>query len=111
MRNCAVCFSLIQEGDGDLGTSDAWSPSDTAPILPDHPASNWAESNVTNRKLNSGWEETEFEPVEESPGANSKLEEAKKKREERKLLRQKELEARRAGKNTGGPMKLGAKKI
>lgn len=46
---------------------------------------------------------------------NGKLEDARKKREERKLMRQKEMEARRANRNTtsscGGPMKLGAKKI
>lgn len=42
----------------------------------------------------------------------NKFEEARKKREERKLQRQKELEARRANRNTaGGPMKLGAKKM
>lgn len=59
----------------------------------------------------SNWEDTEFEPIEESAGgaAGSKLEEARKKREERKLQRQKELEARRA--NKSGPMKLGAKKV
>jgi SCY1-like protein 1 len=43
--------------------------------------------------------------------ASSRLEEARKKREERKLQRQKELEARRATKLTGGPMKLGTKKM
>jgi SCY1-like protein 1 len=43
--------------------------------------------------------------------ASSRLEEARKKREERKLQRQKEFEARRATKLTGGPMKLGTKKI
>jgi len=43
--------------------------------------------------------------------ASSRLEEARKKREERKLQRQKELEARRANKLTGGPMKLGTKKM
>lgn len=41
----------------------------------------------------------------------NRLEEARKKREERKLQRQKELEARRATRVTGGPMKLGAKKM
>ena len=43
--------------------------------------------------------------------AASRFEEARKKREERKLQRQKELEARRATKLSGGPMKLGTKKI
>lgn len=97
----------MKEGEADLAPSDAWSPSDTAPILPNQ----WAESSVTNRRQNAGWDDTEFEPVEETPGTNTKLEEAKKKREERKLMRQKEMEARRAGKSGGGPMKLGAKKV
>lgn len=45
--------------------------------------------------------------------SNLRFEEAKKKREERKLLRQKELEARKATRptNTSGPMKLGFKKM
>ena len=41
---------------------------------------------------------------------NSKLDEARRKREEKKLQRQRELEARRAQRNSG-PMKLGAKKL
>lgn len=105
---CIRCVFYIQEGEGEMGTSDAWSPGDTAPILPNQ----WAESSsVVSRRQNAGWDDTEFEPVEETPGANSKLEEARKKREERKLMRQKEMEARRAGRSGGGPMKLGAKKI
>lgn len=99
------------EGECEITNSDAWSPGDAEPILPDQPASLWTEGGITNRKVNAGWDDTEFEPLEETPNINPKLEEAKKKREERKLMRQKELEARRAGRNTGGPMKLGAKKI
>ncbi|XP_049777789.1 N-terminal kinase-like protein [Schistocerca cancellata] len=72
--------------------------------LPDEPRTPAAKSP-------SGWEENEWEPIEETGGASSKLEEARKKREERKLQRQKELEARRATRVSGGPMKLGAKKI
>lgn len=102
-------FCLVpQENEGDVTASDAWSPGDTVPILPNQSS---VESSLTNRRQNTGWDDTEFEPVEEAPGANSKLEEAKKKREERKLMRQKEMEARRAGRSGGGPMKLGAKKI
>lgn len=41
---------------------------------------------------------------------NAKLDEARKKREEKKMQRQRELEARRA-QRTGGPMKLGARKV
>lgn len=103
-----------------MAASDTWSPSDTAPILPNQTTTTpqWAAESAVNRRQNTGgvggWDDTEFEPVEETPGANSKLEEARKKREERKLMRQKEMEARRAGKSSGGgggPMKLGAKKI
>lgn len=41
--------------------------------------------------------------------ANPKLEEARRKREEKKIQRQRELEQRRAAR--GGPLKLGAKKL
>lgn len=65
---------------------------------------------MNNRKTHSGWEDSEFEPIEES-GQNIKHEEARKKREEKKLMRQKELETRRATRPAAGPMKLGAKKM
>ena len=44
--------------------------------------------------------------------ANTKFDDARRKREEKKLQRQREMEARRAAKNAG-PMKLGmgAKKL
>nr|XP_015837072.1 PREDICTED: N-terminal kinase-like protein [Tribolium castaneum] len=87
--------------------SEAWSPSDTTPIIPES-----YEHGLSNRKSANNWGDSEFEPLEEQPSTtNPKLEEAKKKREERKLMRQKELEARRASRTTGGPMKLGAKKL
>jgi SCY1-like protein 1 len=77
------------------------------PIIPES-----HEHGVSNRKSTNNWGDTEFEPLEEQLNVtNCKLEEAKKKREERKLMRQKELEARRASRSTGGPMKLGAKKM
>lgn len=41
---------------------------------------------------------------------NAKLDEARRKRDEKKQLRQRELEQRRAAR-VGGPLKLGAKKI
>lgn len=87
--------------------SETWSPCDTVPILP--PNSN--ENKVQARSRQSNWENHEFEPVEEHPSSAIKLEEARLKREERKLQRQKELEARKASRTSGGPMKLGAKKI
>lgn len=99
----------IQEGETELN-SDAWSPGETAPILPDHPASNWTEAAITNRKPHGGWEDTEFEPWKKLLDL-TQIRGSEKKREERKLMRQKEMEARRAGKNTAGPMKLGAKKV
>lgn len=71
---------------------------------------NWGDNYTTNRK-NTDWENDKNESLEDSFDANVKLEEAKKKREEKKLMRQKEMEARRANRTTGGPMKLGAKKI
>jgi SCY1-like protein 1 len=87
--------------------SEAWSPGEMTPIIPES-----HEHGVSNRKSTNNWGDTEFEPLEEQPNVtNCKLEEAKKKREERKLMRQKELEARRASRSTGGPMKLGAKKM
>lgn len=87
-----------------------------------------------NANWNSdSWADGEFEPFDE-PGmgelddnesyliffklsifflpsaGNSKLDEARRKREEKKLQRQRELEARRAQRATG-PLKLGAKKL
>nr|CAI5858080.1 unnamed protein product [Callosobruchus analis] len=94
------------EAEGDLTSpSEAWSPSDTAPILPSQ------KNNIINRSPQSHWEDGKIENNDPSHN-NSKLEEAKKKREERKLMRQKELEAKRATRVIGGgPMKLGSKKI
>ncbi|XP_021696640.1 N-terminal kinase-like protein isoform X1 [Aedes aegypti] len=65
-----------------------------------------------------GWNDGDFEPIDEPNTGNSKLDEARRKREEKKMQRQRELEARRAARSAGGaggpssgPMKLGAKKI
>lgn len=58
-----------------------------------------------------GWEDSEFQPLEEfstleQPEGISKLEEARKKREERKLARQRQMEAKRAAKGrVNGPAK------
>uniref|UniRef100_T1H455 Uncharacterized protein n=1 Tax=Megaselia scalaris TaxID=36166 RepID=T1H455_MEGSC len=66
-------------------------------------------NNTTNANWNSdSWADGEFEPIEEPLTGNPKLDEARRKREEKKLQRQRELEARRAQK---GPMKLGARKL
>ncbi|XP_039958589.1 N-terminal kinase-like protein isoform X1 [Bactrocera neohumeralis] len=70
-------------------------------------------NNSTNSNANwnsDSWADGEFEPVEEQLTGNTKLDEARRKREEKKLQRQRELEARRA-QRTSGPMKLGAKKL
>ncbi|XP_067618796.1 N-terminal kinase-like protein isoform X2 [Eurosta solidaginis] len=70
-------------------------------------------NNSTNSNANwnsDSWADGEFEPVEETFTGNPKLDEARRKREEKKLQRQRELEARRAQRSSG-PMKLGAKKL
>ncbi|KAJ1529747.1 hypothetical protein ONE63_006497 [Megalurothrips usitatus] len=59
-----------------------------------------------------GWEDSEWEPMEAgAQGSASRLDEARRRREEKKLQRQKELELRRASRTSTGPMKLGAKKM
>ncbi|XP_060536590.1 N-terminal kinase-like protein [Cylas formicarius] len=81
--------------------SDAWSPIEQNKA-----------NNVQKPEIYSNWEETEFEPLQDQTNVSSqRLEEAKKRREEKKLIKQKELEARRANRATAGPMKLGAKKL
>ncbi|KOB69994.1 N-terminal kinase-like protein, partial [Operophtera brumata] len=57
-----------------------------------------------------GWEDGEFEPIEENADEHnaSKMDELRRKREERKLQRQREMEARRSARGQG-PMKLGTK--
>lgn len=95
--------------------SETWNTNEFTPITEDSNKRtvsnyNWGDNYTTNRK-NADWEPDKTEPLEDSFDANVKLEEAKKKREEKKLMRQKEMEARRANRTTGGPMKLGAKKI
>ena len=67
------------------------------------------ESTTPSGPAEGDWNDTEFEPFEDNPAINPKLEEALKKREERKLMRQKEMGVRKQSK--GGPMKLGAKKL
>lgn len=84
--------------------------------------SNWDNYGTT-------WNDDEFEPIEDGNGGelhsnlvdrnadcfrfsvNSKFDDARRKREEKKLQRQREMEARRAARS--GPMKLGmgAKKL
>jgi SCY1-like protein 1 len=84
-------------------------------------------SNSNWDNCGTGWNDDEFEPIDETGigeksmcnrfnfhpthfylfTATSKLDEARRKREEKKIQRQRELEARRAAR---GPMKLGAKK-
>lgn len=59
-----------------------------------------------------GWEDNDWEPMEPGTQAQaSRLDEARRRREEKKLQRQKELELRRASRTSSGPMKLGAKKM
>jgi SCY1-like protein 1 len=94
---------------------------------------NFSSNANTNWENNgTGWNDDEFEPIDDSNAgkfkkksqnkgkvvtflliltANSKFDEARRKREEKKLQRQREMEARRAARS--GPMKLGvgAKKL
>lgn len=104
-------------------------PNDLPNLYTNHTSA--AVSPVNSNAWNSdSWADGEFEPLEETtslgeyhskfsrsspihlrfslrPG-NSKLDEAKRKREEKKNQRQRELEARRVAR---GPLKLGAKKL
>lgn len=102
------------------------------------PSSNHIITSPTNTNSNAvwntdSWADGEFEPIEPNSGnpishthtqirdscsdltlallllpGNSKLDEARRKREEKKIQRQRELEARRVAR---GPLKLGAKKL
>ncbi|XP_030369431.1 N-terminal kinase-like protein [Scaptodrosophila lebanonensis] len=75
------------------------------------PPSSLINHSTHNANWNSdSWADGEFEPIDEPGMGNSKLDEARRKREEKKLQRQRELEARRA-QRVSGPMKLGAKKL
>ncbi|XP_063697894.1 N-terminal kinase-like protein isoform X2 [Culicoides brevitarsis] len=72
--------------------------------------------NSTNSPNNTSWNQFdawgdgEFEPIDDTQQkTNPKLEEAKRKREEKKLQRQQEFEQRRASRSN--PLKLGAKKM
>ncbi|KAI5706113.1 N-terminal kinase-like protein [Diaphorina citri] len=101
---------------------DTPSPSMPPPL---QPSQSWAMSNSLSAMslqengltspssdVNStgGWEDTEWSPIEETE-PSIKMEESRKRREEKKMARQKELEAKRAAKQSGGPLKLGAKKL
>ncbi|KAK5648616.1 hypothetical protein RI129_003508 [Pyrocoelia pectoralis] len=109
------------EGEAELSPSEPWSPGEyVSTVDTKHQTSissyNWGDGQTGNsRKQQNTWDDTtEFEPLEDNQSAsNVRLEEARKKREERKLMRQKEMEARRASKTSGatGPMKLGSKKM
>ncbi|KAL7729324.1 hypothetical protein ACLKA6_008901 [Drosophila palustris] len=75
------------------------------------PPSSHLNNSMHNANWNSdSWADGEFEPFDEPGLGNSKLDEARRKREEKKIQRQRELEARRAQRATG-PLKLGAKKL
>ncbi|KAK9703189.1 Protein kinase domain [Popillia japonica] len=100
---------LASPSDPWVPTTEAGASTSDSPITKAGTSTETQATTLHNRK-GSNWNDTEFEPFEENSGNASRLEEARKKREERKLMRQKELEARRASR-TGGPMKLGAKRI
>ncbi|XP_043651521.1 N-terminal kinase-like protein [Drosophila teissieri] len=94
-----------------LSSSNTSPTSATANCNNISPPSSHLNNSTHNANWNSdSWADGEFEPLDESGFGNAKLDEARRKREEKKLQRQRELEARRAQRATG-PMKLGAKKL
>lgn len=53
--------------------SEAWSPTDSTPIIPvdrNNENHNWSQSN-TNAPSTNKWEDSEFEPLEENPGGTT----------------------------------------
>ncbi|XP_017076356.1 N-terminal kinase-like protein isoform X2 [Drosophila eugracilis] len=94
-----------------LSSSNTSPTSATANCNNISPPSSHLNNSTHNANWNSdSWADGEFEPLDESGLGNAKLDEARRKREEKKLQRQRELEARRA-QRASGPMKLGAKKL
>ncbi|KAH8313729.1 hypothetical protein KR067_010925 [Drosophila pandora] len=92
-----------------LSSSNTSPTSATANCNNISPPSSHFNNSTHNANWNSdSWADGEFEPLEESGLGNAKLDEARRKREEKKLQRQRELEARRA-QRASGPMKLGKK--
>ncbi|XP_024942016.1 N-terminal kinase-like protein isoform X2 [Cephus cinctus] len=80
--------------------------------LEEEPEEEAAESvKEKNEESETGWEDSEFQPLEdfqplEQSEANNKFGEARRKREERKLARQRQMEAKRAAKlRTSAPAK------
>ncbi|BFF91361.1 N-terminal kinase-like protein [Drosophila madeirensis] len=91
-----------------LSSSNTSPTSATANCNNISPPSSHLNNSTSNANWNSdSWADGEFETLDE-PG--NKMDEARRKREEKKLQRQRELEARRAQRATG-PLKLGAKKL
>ncbi|BFF91362.1 N-terminal kinase-like protein [Drosophila madeirensis] len=93
-----------------LSSSNTSPTSATANCNNISPPSSHLNNSTSNANWNSdSWADGEFETLDE-PGMGNKMDEARRKREEKKLQRQRELEARRAQRATG-PLKLGAKKL
>ncbi|KAL0270408.1 UNVERIFIED_CONTAM: hypothetical protein PYX00_007828 [Menopon gallinae] len=110
-----------ESGDGKRlspSPGDGWSKSDFSSDSNSKPGGDAAIASETGHltvaasnhihRSPSGVEDAEWEPFDDATSASNKLE-VRKRREEKKLQRQKELEARRSSRT--GPMKLGAKKI
>ncbi|XP_058790868.1 N-terminal kinase-like protein isoform X2 [Phymastichus coffea] len=71
--------------------------------LEEKPEEEATETQEKNESLESGWEDGEFQPLDDfqtnetgGENTNNKAEDAQKKREERRLARQRQLEAKRA---------------
>lgn len=76
-------------------------PTPVAPSVSAPKQDSWTEGGGAD-----DWSNSKFTPVNEDTDKNSRMDEAKRKREERKQQRLKEIEAKRAAKS--GPMKLGS---
>ncbi|KAG4078021.1 hypothetical protein HA402_002072 [Bradysia odoriphaga] len=84
-------------------------PKEVSNELNNHNNISPSSNNSNTNWGNDTWGDGEFEPInEETFTGNPKIDEARRKREEKKMQRQRELEVLRA---TRGPLKLGAKKL
>ncbi|XP_048507584.1 N-terminal kinase-like protein [Athalia rosae] len=94
---------------GPKGSDPQWASLEEEPEEESQQAS---KISVYEEGVQDGWEDSEFQPLEafvppEQSDANSKLKEARRNREERKLARQRQMEAKRAAKaRDTGPAKM-----
>lgn len=124
-------FDLNEKIEDGIKTTDQNNrPNDLPSLSSNHIITSPVNSNSNAVWNSDSWADGDFEPIEETSlgkfdkklcflifflltqytfhSGNSKLDEARRKREEKKVQRQRELEARRVAR---GPLKLGAKKL